>query len=377
MRQVVIADAFAVTAMGSNIETLWQGLKNGQSAISKVTRFSTNHCIGDHAALIPDMKPSKTKPLILNLADRLLEKLTQVPKETLLLTASTKAGIEQIEKGDTEKAQDAGPLLLSALPLYISHHLGLNDPGINISSACASGTLAVARGASMIRSGLAESVLICCMDVISRFVFSGFSALHAMSQNPAKPFDRQRDGLTLGEGACALLLMEENRAIMEGKVPQAFIAGWGAANDATHITAPAKDGRGLKKAILNALKSSNLITSDIAAISAHGTGTVYNDLMELKVIKALFGAHHIPVNSIKGAIGHTLGAAGGLEIALGILMLHHGVVPGTYGFLEPESGAEEIVSPDNQLFSGAYLLSMNSGFGGSNAVVILKQRQIQ
>ena len=246
---------------------------------------------------------------------------------------------------------------------------------MNISASCASSTIAVGQGAAMIAAGRADAVMICCLDLVTEFVFSGFSCLGALSPTPCRPFDLNRSGLTLGEGAAGLLLMSAERARREHRARLGTILGWGAANDAGHITAPAKNACGLIRAIHLALKMSARKARDIAAICAHGTGTVYNDLMELKAFNQVFGDHKIPVYSVKGAIGHTLGAAGGIEVALSLQTLSNQVVPPTVGFDTPEKGAQGSVSSKPANISGDCLLTTNSGFGGINAAIILKKGQ--
>jgi 3-oxoacyl-[acyl-carrier-protein] synthase II len=262
---------------------------------------------------------------------------------------------------------------MGALLRRISGKFGLRAPGININAACASSTIAVARAASLIAAGKVEAVLVVCVDLVSEFVFSGFSALHALSPGVCRPFDRNRDGLTLGEGAAALLLMSRERAQREGRPELGVIAGWGAANDATHITAPARDGCGLIQSVRQALKRAGIEAGSIAAISAHGTATPYNDQMELTAFRTLFGERAVPMHSVKGSIGHTLGAAGGIEVALGARCLAAGTLPGTVGMLEAEPAGAGLLSRSAQRIEGNYLLSTNSGFGGVNAALILRR----
>jgi 3-oxoacyl-[acyl-carrier-protein] synthase II len=149
------------------------------------------------------------------------------------------------------------------------------------------------------------------------------------------------------------------------------IAGWGASNDATHMTAPDRTGKGLVRAIHQALEVADLSHGDIHAINAHGTGTIYNDQMELTAFAAVFGDQPLDVFSVKGAIGHTLGAAGGIETVIGLKSLCQGIVPPTVGFEVPEKGASKWVSASGRPVSGQYLLSTNSGFGGVNGVLII------
>jgi len=258
---------------------------------------------------------------------------------------------------------------------YISQRLNLTDRGINISAACASSTIAIAKAAQAIALGRAQSALVCSMDLVTEFVFSGFSALRAMSPEPAKPFDRNRRGLTIGEGAGALVLTGETRAKAKGLTPLALaeISGWGISGDASHITAPDREGAGLVRAVTKALECPQNLNQTIGAINAHGTGTVYNDAMELTAFKHVFGNRVPPINSLKGSLGHTLGAGGGIEAALGIKMLDHQVLPPTVGLSLPEPGAEGLVSNQAMAFKGDYLLTTNSGFGGINAALVLKR----
>jgi 3-oxoacyl-[acyl-carrier-protein] synthase II len=302
----------------------------------------------------------------------LLNGFGPVPPDSRLLTATTKGCIdtfERVRKGQPGVVDDipvSGPLT------WLASRLGLNDPGVNVSSACASSTMAVARAAAMISSGRADAVLVVCMDLVSEFILSGFCSLQALDPAGCRPFDRNRNGLSIGEGGAALLMMSAEKA--RGKRIRGIgsVVGWGAANDATHVTAPARDGCGLIQAVRQAMAKASIGPDDIAAINAHGTGTVYNDAMEATAFESVFGSLRIPLNSLKGAIGHTMGAAGGIEVAVGLRSLADRTLPPTAGFGEPMERFGFPVSPLPQPIGGRYLLSTNSGFGGINAALILK-----
>ncbi|MFC1856861.1 beta-ketoacyl-[acyl-carrier-protein] synthase family protein, partial [Thermodesulfobacteriota bacterium] len=180
----------------------------------------------------------------------------------------------------------------------------------------------------------------------------------------------------LGEGAGALLLMSQQRARQNNRHSLGTIVGWGIANDATHITAPAKDGCGLVQAISQALKMADKQPEEITAISAHGTGTIYNDLMEMTAFRHIFENRKVPIYSVKGAVGHCLGAAGGIEIALGLQALTAQIVPPTIGLKNPMDEAMGLVSPEQVSIAGDYLLTTNSGFGGVNAALILQRERV-
>jgi 3-oxoacyl-[acyl-carrier-protein] synthase II len=371
--RVVVTDAAAVTALGSNLESLWQGLMAGETAIRPITRFPVDqdHYKAKIAAIISDLKSCGDRSMLQDLLDRLFLGMGPVPSDAALITATIKSGADNLESFCRGKQVNFQDVLLSSIADNAGTKLDLSYNGICVSASCASSTIAVAHGAALIESGRAETVLVCCGDLITEYAFSGFSALKALSPFPCRPFDRDRKGLSLGEGAVALLLMNAARARRENRDQLGTVVGWGIANDATHITAPAKSGRGLVQAIGQALRSAKKKPEEITAISAHGTGTVYNDLMELNAFRQVFGERKLPMSSIKGSIGHTLAAAGGIEIILGLKTLSTRMVPPTVGSSNPEKGAEGQVSPRPQTVSGDYLLTTNSGFGGVNAALVL------
>ncbi|MCP4350961.1 MAG: beta-ketoacyl-[acyl-carrier-protein] synthase family protein [Desulfobacterales bacterium] len=412
MRNVLIAQTAVATSLGADPQTVFQSLLNNESGIRKIDRFTTKNYKSDYAALIKDIEAPESRSLFLNLADLILNQLTGIPGDCAVLTATTKACIDLLGKNNPECKNGANAelfaynpecknganaelfaydsecknganaelfaydyLILSSISKYIAGKLNLKNTGINISSACASSTVAIIKGAQMIINKRADSVLIFCADIISEFVFSGFSALNALSVNPAQPFDITRKGLSLGDGGAAILLMGDDIAKKNHITCDTSVKGFGIASDASHITAPAHDGRGLIIAINKALKKADLNCDRIGAISTHGTGTIYNDLMEIKALKHIFSNLQIPGNSIKGSIGHTLGGAGGIEAVMGSLMLREHILPGTHGFSVPEKGAENLISSENVSFSKDYLLSINSGFGGINAALILKREK--
>lgn len=371
MKAVCLVDGALATAFGPGLEPLWEGLMAGRSAIAPVTRFPVENYTTRLAACA-DLGPAgPAGSLLPHLLEQVLAGLGPVPADARLFTASTKVGIDALEHLRRGDAADPVQLLPESLQGTIANRYGLQDRGLNINAACASSTLALARGAALIASGAAEAVLVVCLDLVSEFVFSGFSALQALSPSGARPFDRQRNGLNLGEGGAALLLMEAGRARREGRAPLATLLGWGAANDAHHVTAPARDGCGLVQATRQALQRAALPAAAIAAVSAHGTATIYNDAMELTAFRTVFGERLLPVHSAKGAIGHTLGAAGGIEVLLGARILAEQTVPPTVGCSEPEDAAIGQVSAAAQPCAGDYLLSTNSGFGGINVALVL------
>ena len=377
MSEVWITDAATVTPFGDGCNRLWQALVAGKSAIKPVSQFAVDSYYTGIAACIQDLPPSGEHSRWYTLIHRLVRQLQPVPSDTLLITSTTKSGIDNLEKVCAGRPADPQDIMLSAIYEYIHNSLGLTPQGMNISASCASSTIAMVQGAVLIASGWTDSVLVCCMDLVTEFVFSGFSALQALSPEPCRPFDRNRNGLSIGEGAAAVMLMSKKRAKQEARSHLATVSGWGAANDACHITAPDREGSGLRRAIIQALATASCRKRDIAAINAHGTGTIYNDLMELKVFNHFWPDHQIPIYSIKGAIGHTLGAAGGIEAVMGIQTLREKTAPPTTGLENPEADAEGRVWSESIPVSGEYLLTTNSGFGGINAALILSKGSTQ
>lgn len=375
MKEVVITAAAAVTGLGDTLDRTWDRLMAGECAFAPADRFDTAAYTGSLAACVPDLAPAPNGSRLPSLLDRLLADFGPVPADSRLLLASTKGAIDLFDRQRGGEPLAVREILPDALLADLGRRFGIGGPVSNINAACASSTIAVARGAAAIAHRRTEAALVVCCDLVSEFVFSGFSALMALDPDGSRPFDRDRAGLTLGEGAAALLLMNRERAARENRPVLARVLGWGAANDAHHITAPARDGCGLILAVRQALETAGLTAGEVDGISAHGTGTVYNDLMELTAFRTLFGESCPPLHSVKGALGHTLGAAGGIEAALGIQSLVTGLLPPTVGLSAPEPAAEGLVSAAARPFAGRVLLSTNSGFGGINGALLLGREE--
>lgn len=375
MREVCITAAQTVTGLGPDLESLWRGVLAGETAIRPLERFDTGRYLSANASWIDGLDCKDGRSGIYPLLDRVLDGFGPVPADATLITATTKGCVDLMEKVNCGCAGSPAGVPMAPLLSSISKRFGLASTGINVNAACASSTIAVARATSLIASGRSEAVLVVCMDLVSEFVFSGFSALQALSPQICRPFDRNRNGLSLGEGGAALLLLSRERARREGRPELGIVAGWGAANDATHITAPARDACGLIQTVRQALDRAAIGPERVAAVSAHGTATPYNDQMELTAFRAIFGERTLPVNSIKGSIGHTLGAAGGIEVALGLKCLEEKLLPPTVGMVDAEEAGEGFLSAQAQQIEGSYLLSTNSGFGGVNAAIILRREE--
>ena len=254
----------------------------------------------------------------------------------------------------------------------LADRLGACGPVTTLSTACASGTDAIGTAFRHIRDGRADIVVAGGADSLSEFAFSGFSSLDALTRSVVRPFDRSRDGLALGEGACLLVLEERVRAEERGAGIYGLVSGYGSSGDANHMTAPDREGRGLVRAMEAALRGG--CRESVDYINLHGTGTSYNDLMETKAVKRVFGdsAYDLPLSSIKSMLGHSFGAAGAVEAAVCLLAMKNGVLPPTINLEEadPECDLDYVPREARKgLFKSA--LSLSAGFGGQNGALLV------
>jgi 3-oxoacyl-[acyl-carrier-protein] synthase II len=207
---------------------------------------------------------------------------------------------------------------------------------------------------------------------VTEFLFSGFSSLMALDKYPARPFDANRAGLNVGEAAAFALLMSEERAQREHRPILGEIAGWGMSDDANHMTGPSRESGGLILAVSKALRSAGIGQQQIGFIAAHGTGTVYNDAMEMRAFQSVFGDRKLPVYSIKGAIGHTMGAAGLVELIIAQQAQRENVVPPTVNLKKVDDDASGWASTLQQTIkSDMMALVTNAGFSGVNTALVL------
>ncbi len=283
---------------------------------------------------------------------------------TLLILSSTKGNISMLESGES------GPDLESRISLpesgrLIASYFGLAREPIIISHACISGLLAIITGMRILSSGIYDHAVIAGADMITRFILSGFQSFQAVSSLPCKPFDAERNGVTLGEGA-ATVVLSTNKIDSQG----IRLAGGSSSNDANHISGPSRTGEELSIAMKKAMVESQLKPNDIDFISAHGTATIYNDEMEAKAIH-LAGLEEKPVNSLKGYYGHTLGAAGLIESIISMHSMKENFFLPTAGYNTP--GTSKFIQVSDLPREGQFrnCLKTASGFGGCNAALVM------
>lgn len=289
--------------------------------------------------------------------------VTLTDARTGFIISTTKGNIELLEQQPEGIVPPLANMQLYTTAKKVAAHFNAANEPLVISSACISGLVAILTGKRLIQSGRYDHVVVTGADVLTRFVLSGFQSFQAVSAVPCKPFDANRTGVTLGEGAATVILSRE-------KGDALFSLGAGAiSNDANHISGPSRTGEELAAVMQLAVNGSGLTAADIGFVSAHGTATLYNDEMEAKALHHA-GLATLPVNSLKGYYGHTLGAAGLIEAIISMQAMKAGVVLPTKGFEIP--GVSMPVNVHNTLLqkTSRHFLKTVSGFGGCNAAMV-------
>jgi 3-oxoacyl-[acyl-carrier-protein] synthase I len=286
--------------------------------------------------------------------------------KTLFILSTTKGNIDALGK-EVEKNNIKPALYLWETANKIRNYFGNPNKSVVVSNACISGVIAIIEASRMIRTGQYENIVITGADIISNFVVSGFQSFQSLSNGPCRPYDIKRDGLTLGE-ACGTIILTEKKD--KAKQPHIIVGGGFTSNDANHISGPSRTGEGLFLSIRKTLEDPlSTAAGEIDYISAHGTATPYNDEMESIAISRA-GLLHVPVNSLKGYWGHTLGAAGIIESVAAIYSLENNILFKTAGFQEIGVTEKINVIAENEKKPLKSCIKTASGFGGCNASVI-------
>jgi 3-oxoacyl-[acyl-carrier-protein] synthase II len=255
----------------------------------------------------------------------------------------------------------------------IGNLYGFSGVRSTIATACSSSATAIGYGADLIRSEKADVVVAGGAESLSELTFSGFNALRSVDRKTCRPFDRNREGLVLGESGSILVLESERLAAAHGVSGYAEVLGYGICADAYHMTSPDQQGKGAERSMYNALDAAGVPPEAVDYINAHGTGTPINDKVETLAIKRLFGkrAHSLPISSVKSALGHCLGAAGAVEAIATILALYHGVVPPTLNYEDPDPDCDlDYVPNEPRAASIGVALSNSFAFGGNNTTLV-------
>ena len=373
MGDVWIAADSIVSPLGLTSEENYQNIKEGKSGIDVLRNSDyTNDKV--YAGWI--QKPLPQYPSVLTRfetislisAEKALKKvsLDASSDRVIFILSSTKGNIELLENGKSPDKR----IHLHETARVIAEHFNNTQKPVVVSNACISGVMAVLVASRLLQSARYDHAVIIGADILSRFVISGFQSLQAISPEPCRPFDVKRKGVNLGEAAATIILSNDPESI--GAKKNIKVTGGGLSNDANHISGPSRTGEELAQAIENALCQSGIKSKDIDFISAHGTATLYNDEMEAKAF-TIANLGHVPLNSLKGYFGHTLGAAGVVELIISMhSLLNNELIP-TFGFDELGVSTPLNVIKQVQSKELTTCLKTASGFGGCNAAIILNK----
>lgn len=411
MRKVVVTGIGVLTSVGDGIDEFWTSLKSGKSGITGVTRFECSDIASKVASEVTKFNPEDfmdPKEVRRNdryahfalaathraLSDANLSRDDLVPDRTGVLVGSGIGGMETIEKQMTTLIE-RGPRRVSPfmIPSLIANiaggviaiDLGAQGPNFSVVSACASGSHAIGEAFEMIRRGVADMIFAGGSEAaVTRIGFAGFSSMKAMSTNfnddpsrASRPFDAQRDGFVMGEGAGVLVLETQESAEKRGARIYAEIAGYSATCDAFHVTTPDGESKALTKCMRQALDCAQIEESKVEYVNAHGTSTPYNDRSETTALKNVFGEHAkngLQVSSTKSMTGHLLGAAGAIEAAAVCKAIEENIIPPTINYEEPDPDCDLDYVPNEARESEVSIaMSNNSGFGGHNASLVFRR----
>ena len=388
--KIAITGIGAISSIGNDVSENFSALESGQTGISKVDnvqqlkkQFFAGEIKQSNAELaklagVSDSEIVSRTTLLGLIAAKEAFKNSDSSLRTGLISASSVGGMDLTEgfykdvvtSGDFSKKEVLKCHDVGSGADYIAKALGIKGYITSISTACSSSANAVMLGARMILSGQLDQVLVGGMDALSAFTISGFDSLMIYDAQRVKPFDKDRAGVNLGEGAGFVLLEGENALKVSENKPLAHLKGWANANDSFHQTASSPEGSGAQKAIKEALNKSGLNLEDISFVNAHGTGTGNNDLSESKALSAVFGSVP-PFGSVKGFTGHTLAACGTLELIYSIGMLQKQQVIPNLNFVNPieETGLVPVKELTKMPIKN--ILSNSFGFGGNNTSLIV------
>lgn len=404
-RRVAVTGMGAVTPIGIGVKAFWEGITQEKIGFAPITRFDASEYKCRLAAEVKDFQPenymdkksARRMELFCQFAvaaagEAIQDAGLDMEKEDAYrvgcsigsgigsLQAIEREHVRLLEKGPSRVAPLFVPLMISNMAAgNVSIAFGLKGKSLNVVTACATGTNSIGEAMRAIQYGDADVMVAGGTEgAISPIGIAGFTSLTALSDStdPARcslPFDKDRSGFVMGEGAGVVVLEELEHARRRGAHIYAEVLGYGCSSDAFHITSPAEDGSGAARAMENALRDGNVAPEKITYINAHGTGTHHNDLFETRAIKLAFGAHagDLKINSTKSMIGHLLGAAGAVEFITCVKEIEEGFIHRTVGLRESEEELDLNYCRESYREEVPYALSNSLGFGGHNASILL------
>ena len=406
--RVVVTGLGAITPIGNDVASFWQGLKDKKVGIAPITYFDTTDYKAKLAGEVKDFDPKKymdpkaarrmepfSQYAVAAAGEAIAQAGLDMEKEDpFRVGTSIGSGIGSLQAMEREhkKMLEKGPNRVNPLlvPMMISNmavgnvamQYGLKGKSINVVTACATGTNSIGEAFRSIQYGEADVMVAGGTEsAITPLGMAGFAALTALSTNDdpetaSRPFDKDRDGFVMGEGAGIVVLESLEHAQKRGAKILAEVVGYGGSNDAFHITSPAEDGSGAAYAMEMALKDAGIAPEKIDYINAHGTSTHHNDLFETMAVKKALGDHayKVKINSTKSMIGHLLGAAGGVEFIACVKSIEDGFVHATAGLKEAGEGCDLDYVPNTARDAKINVALSNSfGFGGTNGTLIFKR----
>ena len=391
MRRVVVTGLGAVGPHGIGVKAYWSGLAAGACAIRPLTVIDTEgfRCRigGEVAEAVPgSTRRTRADRLAIAAADEALADAGLGAREraaAALVVGAVGGGMLEAERWYWAAAHGrpavAVPAVRSKLPCAHADALAarrrIRGPRHTVVTACSSGAVALAEAAALIAEGVVDGALAGGVDSITRICFMGFNALKLLDPAPCRPFDRDRRGMSIGEGAGFLVLEAEARARARGARVYAELAGYGMTTDAYHVTAPEPEGDGMVRALRGALAAARERPAAVQYVNAHGTGTPQNDRVEARALERVFGAGGVLVSSTKSMIGHTMAAAGSLEAIATVLALGQGVVPPTANFTTPDPEVPfDCVPRAPREATLDCAISNSFGFGGQNISLLFRRR---
>ena len=382
----VITGYGAISGFGTGADCLWAALCAGRSAVAPTPAFAGPEYDAHLAAVVPDADPGprRATSLALHAARAALAHAgleaplhPDVAPRVAVVVGTTLGGLLTFLPHLRGGPLPAPPTFAHGGPaVELACALGAEGPLLAPSLACASGTVALGLALGLVRDGRADIVVAGGVDALSDFVFSGFQTLTVLDAAPARPFAAERRGLNLGEGAAFLIVEAAAHAAGRGARPLARLTGHGLADDARHMTGPDPEGGGAARAMAAALADAGRTPAEVDFINLHGTGTSFNDLMERHAVWHLLGARtpQVPVNSIKSALGHTLGAAGAFEALLLCRVVAAGLIPPTVNTTACDPAIDlDVVYGAPRRVPVRVALSTTSGFGGLNAAIVVER----
>jgi 3-oxoacyl-[acyl-carrier-protein] synthase II len=394
-KRVVITGMGAFCSIGKNVQEFLPSLKEGRTGIEAITLFDTSKYPSKIGAEIRDYHPeeffkkkelkrlSRTDQFALMAAEEAVKNSginVYASEEVGICLGAGAGGMFEAEAYHREVLREGKPkpsLLLPFIPSFttsrVAERFRFSGPLATITTACSSSATSIGYGSDLIRSGKAKAVLCGGSDALSELTFGGFNSLRVMDPLPCKPFDKERAGMSLGEGAAILALEELDGALKRGAKIYAEFLGYGIGGEAYHMTAPEPTGIVETRIMERALDESGIKSSEVDYVNAHGTGTPLNDKVETLSIKRALGerACSIPVSSIKSMVGHCLGSAGAIEAVASILSIVHGFVPPTLNYQEGDEECDlDYVPGKSREVNVKVVLSNSFAFGGNGTTLV-------